>query len=410
LYASATEVLTAADLFARDGSVPMVHYTLAYVYEQAGEQANAATERQHARMAAPDRCFPYRIEELLVLQSAVDADPGDARAFYYMGNWLYGRQRREQALDCWEIATRLETALATAWRNLGFGLFNVRHDIENAVAAYNAAFTADPGDARVFYERDQLWKRTGTSTQQRFAEFEKHPEVVRQRDDLALELAALYNRLGEPERALEVLQSRRFQPWEGGEGLVLAQYERTKISLGRKALAANEPTRALDYFTAALHSPENLGEARHPLASTAEVYFWMGEAAAASGNVDEAISYWQRAGADKRLSEQTLYTGLALARLGERRESRNLLRQLWFFGRKLAREKAEIDYFATSLPALLLFEDDLTKSARVRGLFLQTQARLGLGQLKLAKRSLEQLLRLEANHDGAADLAAKFPI
>ena len=41
---------------------------------------------------------------------------------------------------------------------------------------------------------------------------------------------------------------------------------------------------------------------------------------------------------------------------------------------------ARIDYFATSLPTLLLFDDDLAKRQRVTALFLMAQAELGLGR------------------------------
>ena len=52
-------------------------------------------------------------------------------------------------------------------------------------------------------------------------QLEGHRELVSQRDDLSVELADLYNQTQRPELALEWLQSRVFQPWEGGEGEVL---------------------------------------------------------------------------------------------------------------------------------------------------------------------------------------------
>ena len=47
------------------------------------------------------------------------------------------------------------------WRNLGIGYFNVRHQPAKARAAYDRAFQANPCDARLLFERDQLWKRLG---------------------------------------------------------------------------------------------------------------------------------------------------------------------------------------------------------------------------------------------------------
>lgn len=417
LYSQAADVLTAADLFARDGSVPMVHYVLGYVYARSGDLEAAASAYDAGGDAGADRCFPYRLEELVVLESAVMTDPADARVFQYLGNWLYAHRREEQALDCWEIAVKLKSGLATPWRNLGIGLFNHRKDEKGAREAYDQAFAADPSDARVFFERDQLWKRLHVRPAERLKELEAHAHLVVARDDLSLELAGLYNLTEQPEKAHEILRARNFQPWEGGEGLVLRQYVTTELKLGKRHLRAGRTEEARQCFLSALHPPENLGEARHLLEDDAEIHFWLGEALSAAQNLDAAVAHWQQASAryskareegGASFTEQTAFAALAKARLGERRESRTLFRQLWFHGRKLSREKGHIDYFATSIPSLLLFEDDLAKQNRVQGLLLQTQARMGMAQWKLARRSLEQVLGLDPNHERAAELVAAF--
>ena len=66
--------------------------------------------------------------------------------------------------------------------------------------------------------------------------------------------------------------------------------------------------------------------------------------------------------------------------------------------------KAKIDYFATSLPTMLLFDDDLQYCQATTALFLQAQARLGLGQKVSAKKLLQQVLQRDPNHALANDL------
>ena len=66
--------------------------------------------------------------------------------------------------------------------------------------------------------------RIGVAPQERLAELERHPDLVGTRDDLCVELCALYNLVDQPERALQLLLERRFQPWEGGEGKVTSQF------------------------------------------------------------------------------------------------------------------------------------------------------------------------------------------
>src|SRR5690606_19245832 len=132
--------------------------------------------------------------------------------------------------------------------------------------AYERALAASPQDSRLVYERDQLWKRLGTSPERRLRELARREALVRRRDDLSVEYCALLNQLGQPKRARAILASRRFQPWEGGEGGALGQHVRTHLLLGRAALAAGDAVKARELFEQALAVPENLGETRHLLA------------------------------------------------------------------------------------------------------------------------------------------------
>ena len=75
------------------------------------------------------------------------------------------------------------------------------------------------------------------------------------RDDLAVELATLYSRTGKPDQALKLLRARKFQPWEGGEGLVLEQWTRANLMMARQSLASKDAAQALSYVEAALAPP-----------------------------------------------------------------------------------------------------------------------------------------------------------
>jgi hypothetical protein len=130
----------------------------------------------------------------------------------------------------------LDPTASVVWRNLGIGYFNSRRQPARARAAYERAFKANPGDARVLYERDQLWKRLGEKPGKRLRELEAHLDLVRQRDDLSVELCALLNQTGRHADALALVSRRHFQPWEGGEGGPLGQWVRAHLMLGREAL------------------------------------------------------------------------------------------------------------------------------------------------------------------------------
>ena len=58
-----------------------------------------------------------------------------------------------------------------------------------------------------------------------------------------VEYITLLNQCGEWRAALELLSARQFCPWEGGEGLVSAQYVHAHRELGRAAFDAGDAAR-----------------------------------------------------------------------------------------------------------------------------------------------------------------------
>lgn len=406
-------VLQSCDLGRNDGSAPMILLTMAQVQAELEDHEAARETRRRAVSVSLDYCFPSRLEEMLILQQAINAEPANWAAHYLLGNLLYDKRRFEAAITCWEAATRLNSAMAVVHRNLGIAYFNIRNNSAQALQSFERAFELNPSDARVFYERDQLWKRTGESPQRRLRELLRHIRLVHLRDDLSVELATVFNQLGQPQDALDVLLQRKFQPWEGGEGLVLAQYVRSQLLLGRKALDAGDPAAARDRFESALRVPENLSEAKHLLANRSDIYYWLGEANARLGRSDEMAACWQRAAREKGdfqqmsvldVSDMTFWSGLALQRLGEIQEAAAVFQRIYDHSLDLEAAEPRIDYFATSLPAMLLFEDDLLRRNRINALFLRAQAAAGLGRSSECDDLLTKVLQMDCNHAGAADL------
>jgi len=106
----------------------------------------------------------------------------------------------------------------------------------------------------------------------------------------------------------------------------------------------------------------------------------------------------------KSFSEMTYYSALALNRLGRTAEAAKLLHDLLQYANELSERPVRIDYFATSLPAILLFEDDLQVRNTETATILQAQAHLGLGEVGIAHEMLGRVLQLDRNHALAADL------
>ncbi|HVT90709.1 MAG TPA: DUF5107 domain-containing protein [Tepidisphaeraceae bacterium] len=399
------------------GAIPMALYTLGWLHARIGDDTAASDYCKRAAQHSPDYCFPARLEEIAILEWAMRINPRDAKAPYFLGNLLYDRRRHAEGIAMWQRSVRVDPNFSVPWRNLGIGYFNIQDSGPKARKAYDKAMAANPNDARVLYERDQLWKRLGVSPQKRLGELEKRRDLVDRRDDLTIELAALYNQTHRHDQALELMTRRHFQPWEGGEGAALGQFVRTHLSLGRIALNELHPDVAEAHFRQALHPPQNLGEAKHLLANQSDIHYWLGIALDAQDRSKEAHAHWRDAATFKGdfqsmsvrvFSEMTYYSALSMQRLGQKRQAKGLFKKLLAHARALYGAPARIEYFATSLPTMLLFNDVLEYRQQTTALFMEAQAHLGLGSLAKSRSTLRQVLKRDPNHALAADMLALF--
>ncbi len=412
-------VATGGQSVNNDGSGAMLLYARAWTLTRLGRAEESAAAYQLAAEASAMYVFPSRLEETVLLEEAIRANPRDARARYYLGNLLYDRCRHEEAVACWEAATQLDPNLPTAWRNLGIAYYNVQRNAQKARRAFEQARALAPNDARVLYEQDQLFKRVGDPPEGRLTALENARNLVDRRDDLSVELAGLYNQIGRPGEALRVLLTRKFQPWEGGEGRVLAQYVRAHLLLGREDLEKDRPREGLDHFQSALHPPASLGETWHPLANRSEVEYFLGVAFDALAKQEEARVWWHRAASRqgdfvqmqvRGVSESTFWSGMAFQRLGETWQANRVFSEVAKYAEDIEQEAPKIDYFATSLPTLLLFEEDLAERQQILVRFLRAQSLLGLGKTEEAVAALRSVKQLDVNHSGASDLLASVTV
>jgi tetratricopeptide (TPR) repeat protein len=419
LLNDAMKVLSARRSRGKDGAEPSLRYARAHVLAKLGRQEEARMVRAAWREDDSDYVFPSRLEEMLLIKEAIEENPADALAPYYLGNLLYDGRRHRPAVELWQRTTQLAPEFPTAWRNLGLGYFNVLHDSEHAVTAFRRARELAPDDARILYEFDQLLKRTGEPLPLRLQTLRLHRRLVERRDDLSVEMASLLNSTGAPDEALRMLRSRQFQPWEGGEGLALAQYVRASVLLAHSALLHGEASSAVQYLGEATSPPANLSEAKHLLMNLSMVDYWLGVARAETGDAESAAHHWQRAARTRGdfqlmqvlgISESTFWSGMALERLGCNSEARSLFESIYVYADELETRTPKIDYFATSLPQMLLFEEDLVKRQATAAQFLRTQAVLGLGgrNKDAGLEMLHEIVKHDRNHGGALDLLTLF--
>ena len=410
----AIDVFTQGTAAPSDGYTPLLHIALARCNASLGKREVAELHMTAAVDASPDYCFPNTLDHLDLLHFAIEARPDSSRFQYYLGNLLYHLKRHDDAILHWECSAVRDASYAQVWRNLAIGYFNIRENAPAALRASDHALACAPRDARLLYESDQLRKRLNFSPELRLAALLDQVTLVDSRNDLTVELASLFNQLQRPQEALDVLLSRQFQPWEGGEGLVLEQFTQVQIGLGQAKLQRDCPEEALGHFKCALNPPHSLGEARHLLANTSNIYYWLGRAYEAMGcHIDAKMSYKrsakQQAGfrtmTVQPFSEMAYWSGLSMQRLGQVLEAKEMFEAMLAHGKVLEQQTAKIDYFATSLPTLLLFNDDVDKRQAVYSRLLQAAALIGLGRSDMAKAHLQWILTSDPDCLLAMELA-----
>ena len=410
MYVEASQLLQYA--VKEQATWPMVYYGLAWFSHKAGDENQAKKWLKNAAEADPYICFPNRLIEINILKSAIALNPADAKAPYYLGNLFYDKRQYNDAVNYWESSRDLDGEFPTVHRNLGIAYFNKQNDPENALISFKRAFELDKTDARVLMELDQLYKRLNYAPAERLRLLEENLPVTLQRDDTYLERLTLYNFTGWHKEALDLLQSRKFHPWEGGEGKVSAQYQLSLTELAKESIRRGQYEDAIKYLTAAQSFPHNLGEGKLYGAQENDTHYWLGCAYAGTGRLDKAKEFFLRA--TQGLSEPSaaifyndqqpdkiFYQGLSHRKLGNEQLATEIFNKLIEYGNRHANDEVKLDYFAVSLPNMLIFDDDLSLRNRIHAMFIMGLGYLGLDEKDQAARIFKEVLALDVAHLGA---------
>lgn len=394
---------------------PIVYYFLAYFYDQQGEADLRDSYLKKATEASPDYVFPNRLDELIVLQWATNqTDLNHARTWYYIGNFWYANRQYPEAIEAWERSAKLDDTFPTAFRNLSLAYQNKLQRSADALKMLERAFALDTTDARVLMELDQLDKKLNHDPAERLARLEKYGSATEHRDDLYLERITLYNQLDQYQTARTLLAARQFHPWEGGEGKVVGQHLICHIELAKQALLDENPAEALDLLTAAENYPLNLGEGKLYGVQENDIFYLKGLACEMMDDTPAAKSYFEQAtvGLDAPVQavfyndqqpDKLFYQGLAWRKLHQSERAETLFTKLIQYGEAHLEDKIKLDYFAVSLPDMLVFDTDLDERNRIHCYYLMALGNLGLGNGRTneAIDYFDKVLDMDVNHQGA---------
>ena len=387
----------------------MIYYTLGYFASQSGNPVKAKEYYIKASQMPSEKCFPNRIEEVNILQDAMKVNPSDSLAPYYLGNFWYAARQYDEATACWEKSKELNNKYPTVLRNLALAYYNKYNKKQEAKKLLEQAFALDPTDSRLLMELDQLYKKRGFSHAERLALLEKYPQLTEQRDDLCIERITLYNQLGKYKEAMELINARKFHPWEGGEGKITKQYILCRIELAKQSIVNKQYGEALRLLHETDTYPHNLGEGKLANAEENDIDYYKGIAYRGLGDEQKARFFLQKATVGMSEPQQAFfyndqqpdkiyYQGLAWEALGNMDKAHSRYNKLVAHGEKHLFDNCRIDYFAVSLPDLAIWEDDLNTRNQIHCYYVMGLGHLGLDNLKKAKEYLNKVKVLDINH------------
>jgi len=373
------------------GKNQMVSYYLGYLQDKIGNKSEAEKFFKEASYLSVDYGFPFRLEDVKVLNLASEYHPNDAKPWYYLGNLLYDKQP-QKAIESWEIAVKLDPSLAIAWRNLGWGYYQYSQDIQKAINAYEKAFALKKDEPVYYAELDPLYELSNAPIEKRAKLFEGSNEIVRQRDDAFVREIMVLNLAGESEKAVEYLSKSIFHFREGSSRVRDITVD-AHLLLGKKYLAENKNEQALEQFLAAIETPENsksrMGDTRSP-----QVNYFIGLAYEALGNKAKAKNYFTMSTNQTiKYSDYILYyQGLSHLKLGNKAKASENFNKLIEEGNKRLKQGSEIDFFAK-------FGEKEAANVQLSNAYLLIGlGEKGLGNTILATENIKKAVELSASN------------
>jgi tetratricopeptide (TPR) repeat protein len=397
--------------------LPLAYYYLGQFAERLGNQTQAVQYRQLAVKASPDYCFPFQWEAIHVLRRAMEANPQDARAPYYLGNLLFDWQP-DEAVKLWEQSAALDPSFSIVHRNLAVACAHqaTAGDVARAVAELERAVSLPEKYAMHFAELDELYADAARPPLERLALLERNHQVVSKRDDALSREIGLKVFAGKYDEAIQLMKGRKFSVWEGGTLDVAEHWVNAHLLRGRAELTAGQFAAALADFHAANSLPDNLPSERGAgRGREAELNYWIGVAHEAMSDNTKAKQSWQdaavapeegrvRRGVGSGLSDrsaQNYYRALAQRRLGQNTEAESTLRALL----EAANRALERDAIREASPATAEERRSPPVGAALAH-YLAGLGHLGLGETEEARQAFTLALQSRPDHlDAKTELA-----
>ena len=378
---------------------PLLNYMAGWYSSQAGDEAKALDYYGKAAAMSPDYCFPFRTEELEMLQDVVKKNPTDWKAYYYLGNLLYYYDRKDEAIAAWQSSAELNSSYGMVFRNLGHSADKYLKDKALAADYYAMAIKADSSDPIFFQELEDVEAALKVSSEKRLARMEKYRKTIEKSDDATSRYVRLLLDNGKYRKALDILETRHFRVWEGGS-TVYTQFVDANLLYGLSQLSKHRNRKALESFLAAGTFPRNLETnelSTGPL--VAKVAYHQGLAYKALGESDKAREAFEKciktAGTSRReyIDERYFFVAMSQKELGQNTEAQATAKKIQdYVDKQKEATTTVVDIYSK------FGEDGSSNTIKARNLYLQGLVNIVNGDKASAHRLFTESLEIDPSN------------
>lgn len=366
---------------------PLVNYYKAYITKD-----NSFIDK--AEKANMGYCFPSSVDDIAVLEYAIENCKNAANANYYLGCLFYDRFLFDEALECFKSCVRINPEHGRAWRNLSLYMFDKKHDGKKALYCMENALKYRSDDPRLLLEYEQLLKNTNASIEERLSVYDKYPELLKERDDCYLDKLTLLSQQGKYEEAINMAAVKHFHIYEGGEGKLTKQHAWMHVLYGNELAKKDDTKKAEQIYINGINMPKSYGEAKTFFNQEAHIYYYLsklytGEKHTAA--LEKAAEY------KAAVSEISLFRALALKELGRSDEAKQVLDEMLSTAQSLIDNKDMRTYYGVGSPSPMPFELDIEKHNLLAGYTLKAFALYGEEKYSEAEICIRKAQKLDPN-------------
>jgi tetratricopeptide (TPR) repeat protein len=306
---------------------PLLHYYRAFAAVQMKDTVKLKADLQIAgKQDLQLEIFPFRREDEPVFKAALAAAPADANAATLLGDLLYSRQRKSEAINLWRQAVAANPRHFNALRDLGLALL-MEGKQQEGLGYLSRASLQNPEHLATTTLLANTYARVGDAEAARRT-FERALAKRPNSDPLIERLASVEAQMGNYQRALELLNNHTFGATHQAYGL-LHLYRAIRLGLALEESRQGHSAQALEHVHAAMQPPGNLGVDDFASVKSARLLVHEALLQSAAGKDPEATRAWTEAAnvKDDDVEAEGLFREIALNKIGEKEKPEKWIRE-----------------------------------------------------------------------------------